>query len=559
MMDFLSTGLQEFGRRVRRRKLQRSLSFARKRLARAEADLGALTLPGLIGRKDLPPEVEQARARAQAFDGELERTTAAIAALEAEVSQIRNREKEVVREAKQRTANSQADEAALRQQQVELRAGTEAPSSALVVPGQTAFVSLHEAEKAAAQAAATAQEERRVAVTTATRSASELHERLIPLRLDLSRLREAQRGPLQELGAIIGRHESLAPGEAAIALDRRREAQRQIASLEERLKALSALSSEADPQSLRLSIFVFISFATILGLALLLIFRAPPSRDWLPADSQIVSAFHLPRLAAAGSGHHESPWHAVWRDAADTLAPFPALAGPAPEVRRVVIALGEPKGEVSALYRLVEMNGAASDVTTLLNEKHGFGVRYDSKSLGGLAIVEKNASTACAQIGYATLALGESSSVAQMIRVRLGLAPDLKIDELFLTKFQRLDRGSAVRLITRLPRELITASGEPIISPELSERCGLLGMAAYPGDPIVLVLLFGTKSDAAATSLSDFFRAAPAKHLRLQGAGAEASIISIEHRESSLECRLSLNEAAAREFLPRLGGARLGR
>lgn len=558
-MDFLSTGLQEFGRRLRRQKLRRSLGLARKRLAQAESDLGALTLPTLAGRSDLPPEIEQARRQALEFDGEIDRASSAIAALEAELAQIRGRENAVVREAKERTASSQADEAALRQRQIDLRQSGDATESALGVPGKTAYVNLHEAEKAAAQAAATAQEERRTAVSEATRSAAEIHQRLVPLRLDLARLREAQRKPLRELGAILGRFESLAPAEAGIALERRREAQRQIASLEDRLKSLNSLSSAADPQNLRLSVFLFVSLATIVGLTLLLIFRAPPGRDWLPADSQIVSAFHLPRLQAAGAANRESPWNAVWRDAADTLAPYPALAGPAPEVRRMVIALGEAKGDSGSLYRLVEMNGAAADVTSTLNEKHGFGLRYDSKSLGGLAIVERNAGTACAQIGYSTLALGDTASVSQMIRVRLGLAPDLKIDELFFTKFHRLDRGSAIRLITRQPRELVTATGEPIIAPELAERSGLLGMAAYPGDPIILVLLFGTKNDSASTALAEVFREAPAKHLRLQGAGAEAIVLSVEQRDSSLECRLSLNEAAAREFLPRLGGARLQR
>ncbi|MBS0660922.1 MAG: hypothetical protein JSR82_22100 [Verrucomicrobia bacterium] len=557
-MDFLSTGLQEFGRRLRRQKLRRSLGQARKRLAQAESDLGALTLPTLAGRAELPPEVEQARRKALELDGEIERTSAAIVELEAELASIRGRENAAVRAAEERTASSQADEAALRQQQLELRKGAET-SAALGVPGKTAFVNLHEAEKSAAQAAAEAQQSRRTAVTEATRSVAEIHQRLVPLRLDLARLRQAQRQPLRELGAVLGRFESLAPAEAGLALERRREALRQINSLEERLEGLKHLSSAADPQNVRLSIFLFVSLATIVGLTLLLIFRAPPSRDWLPADSQIVSAFHLPRLQAAGAANRESAWNAVWRDAADTLGPYPTLAGPAPEVRRVVIALGESKGDAGSLYRLVEMNGAAADVIAGLNEKHGFGMRYDSKSLGGLGIAERNAATACAQIGYSTLALGETASVSQMIRVRLGLAPDLKIEELFFTKFQRLDRGSAIRLITRQPRELVTASGEPIIAPDLAERSGLLGIAAYPGDPIVLVLLFGTKNDAASNRLAAFFAEAPARHLRLQGAGAEANILAIEQRDSSLECRLTLNEAAAREFLPRLGGARLQR
>lgn len=553
-MDFFSTGLQEFGRRLRRRKLQRSLGFARQRLARAETDLGALALPGLARKKDLPPELEQARQKAMAFDGEIERTTAAIAALEAEISQIRGRENAAVRQAQERKTTSEADEAALRQQQIGLRTSSDpAAPAALTVPGQTAFVALHEAEKAAARAAATAEEERREAVHVAMRSTSELHERLLPLRKDLARLRAAQLQPLQELGALIGKHETQAPAEAEIALARRREALRQIASLEDRRRTLAELSSGTDPQSVRLSIFVLVSAATIVALALLLVFRAPPSRDWLPADSQVVSAVHLARLSAAGSGHRDSPWHAVWKATAETLEPYPNLAGPAPEVRRVVVGLSES----NAVYRLVELNEAASDVTTVLNEKHGFGQRYDSKLLGGLPILERTNGTTCAQIGYATLALGDTASVSQMIRVRLGLVPDLKIDEQFLTKYQRLDRGSAIRLITRQPRELITATGEPIIAPELAERCNLLGIAAYPGDPVILVFLFGNRSEANAASLAVFFRESTARLLRLQGAGAEASMLSSEQRESSLECRLSLTEAAAREFLPRLGGVRL--
>src|SRR5262249_6996246 len=166
-----------------------------------------------------------------------------------------------------------------------------------------------------------------------------------------------------------------------------------------------------------------------------------------------------------GAPQANSAWNPIWNASIQPLRDIPTLANPPLDVRRVVRAVGTGVAPQLVEYNLVETYPSAASILAPLTEKHGFGLRYDSVNLGGLSLFERSADIAVAQIGPGTIAVGTTASVEQMIRVRLGLSRDLKLDEKFFEKFQRLDRGTAYRVVTQRPEAMTDASSAPLLAP----------------------------------------------------------------------------------------------
>jgi hypothetical protein len=83
---------------------------------------------------------------------------------------------------------------------------------------------------------------------------------------------------------------------------------------------------------------------------------------------------------------------------------------------------------------------------------------------------------AVARVGPATLAVGAPGEVDELVLVRLGMKPDLKITGQLFDRFQALDRDSALRIISRDPPDLSRVF-HPIFTPELLNASQLLGLA----------------------------------------------------------------------------------
>ena len=64
----------------------------------------------------------------------------------------------------------------------------------------------------------------------------------------------------------------------------------------------------------------------------------------------------------------------------------------------------------------------------------------------------------------------------ELVRVRLGIKPDLKTTGQLFDRFQALNQGSAVRLISREPLKLAQMF-HPIFSGELLDAAQLLGLS----------------------------------------------------------------------------------
>src|SRR5207249_3135137 len=89
-------------------------------------------------------------------------------------------------------------------------------------------------------------------------------------------------------------------------------------------------------------------------------------------------------------------------------------------------------------------------------------------------------------------------AVHELVQVRLGTKPDLKITGQLFDRFQALDRDSALRIISRDPPDLSRVF-HPIFNSELLNASQLLGLAVNLQTPVkarVLIRVNSTKNSA---------------------------------------------------------------
>ena len=552
-MDFLSTGIQEFARRIRRRSLRRSLQAESKRLQDAEIELGREGWRELANGSDVPAELSSLLEPLRKIDASGADTRARLAEVENKIASLREQESASRAKLDEEIAAIERERAPLRKERESLTApAAGAPPSGDDGPHRRLLQQMQELDQKEVEL----RDRRRQLEQDTALQMESLRDRLRPLLRAQEDLEQQRREPLAQVGRFLADHDGSVPPAATRQLAALRMRRTQLISLERREVALAQESRQTDPQSVRLSIFVLTTFAVVAALALLLIFRAPPRRDWLPANTQLIVSTNISRLVSAGAPQASSVWNPVWLATTQPLRDIPTLANPPADVRRVVHALGVSVSLSTVEYNLVETNSSAASVLAPLTEKHGFGLRYDSVNLGGLPLLERSTDNAVAQIGPEIIAVGTTVSVEQMIRVRLGLSRDLRLDETFYEKFQRLDRGSALRVVTQRPAAMIDASSAPLFAPELLGATKLFGIAVRNVEPVAIVLLIRTDSSAAAAQVAAMLRERGPALLRLEGAGFSETPV-IEQRDAEVELRGVLVDASAREFLARLSGVNL--
>jgi hypothetical protein len=160
---------------------------------------------------------------------------------------------------------------------------------------------------------------------------------------------------------------------------------------------------------------------------------------------------------------------------------------------------------------------------------------------------------ALARVGPSTLAVGSSSEVDELVRVRLGIDLDLKLTGQLFDRFQALDRESALRLISRSPPDL-PRMFHPIFAPELLENSQLLGLALTLQNPVKLRLFLKTKSPESASELARTLHNEPQKWLRLQDSNLMlyAQAPEITRQAANLELHFNVPEETARLLLQRI-------
>src|SRR3989441_8303337 len=373
----------------------------------------------------------------------------------------------------------------------------------------------------------------------------------------------------------IGRHlaaKGVAPPNAPHLLaeaHRRREA---VDSHLQHKAELALLSGQIDKQELRKFYFSVFSVLVLLALTLLVVFQSPRGREWLPQETDTIlsiNADQFERAKLPKRWRNEQP--ALWPGLISAAAAIPGL-NVSRDVVRITRALTTNEAGESREFNLVEVRGGGlSSVMRAIGEDKSFQKRpisglpvwkrssaaaeppsQDSGAAGG-ATADKPG-FAIARVGPSTLAVGAPDAVDELVFVRLGMKPDLKITGQLFDRFQALDRDSALRLISRDPPDLARVF-HPIFSRELLEVSQLLGLAVNLQDPVKARVLIKVSAPKSADDLARSLHDKPQQWLQLPD--SQLLLYSqppevLRHGESNLELRFTIPADSARILLQRL-------
>jgi hypothetical protein len=359
----------------------------------------------------------------------------------------------------------------------------------------------------------------------------------------------------------IGRHlaaKGVAPPNAPHLLV---EAHRRKESMDAHLRhkaELALLSSQIDKQELRKFYFSVFSVLVLLALILLVVFQSPRGREWLPQETDTIlsiNADQFERANLAKRWRNEEP--ALWAGLV-AAASVPGLNLPHDAVRITRALTTNEAGERE--FNLVQARRDVSNVIRAITTDKTF----QKRSISGLPVWERAPASAeatagepdfaVARVGPATLAVGTPEEVDELVLVRLGMKPDLKITGQLFDRFQALDRDSALRLISRDPPDLARVF-HPIFTRELLEASQLLGLAVNLQNPVKARVLIKVNSSKSAADLARNLHDKPQQWLRLPD--SQLLLYSqppeIQRRgDSNLELRFPMPEASARLLLERL-------
>lgn len=361
----------------------------------------------------------------------------------------------------------------------------------------------------------------------------------------------------------IGRHLSekgVAPPNAPHLLE---EAHRRRAAVDLQLKhqaELAQLSSQIDKQELRKFYFSAFSVLVLLAITLLVVFQSPRGREWLPQATDTILSINADQFERANLAKR-------WPDEKPKF--WPALIGPAASVpglnpsrdtARITRALTTDENGETKEFNLVQTRrGLAKVVRTVADDKN-----FKRRSINGLPVWERQSSSAdgtavkpifaLARVGPATLAVGAPEQVDELVLVRLGMKPDLKITGQLFDRFQALDHESALRLISRDPPDL-SRIFHPIFSRELIDVSQLIGLAVNLQNPVKARILIKVNAPKNAANVARDLRTNPDQWLRL----ADSSLLLYSQPpeiqtqgNSNLELRFTMPEESARLLLERL-------
>ena len=363
----------------------------------------------------------------------------------------------------------------------------------------------------------------------------------------------------------IGRHLSakgIAPPNAPHLLEEAHR-RRQAVDLQLQHQAeLARLSSQIDKQELRKFYFSAFSVLVLLAITLLVFFQSPRGRDWLPQETDTILSINTEQFEYANIAKR-------WRNEQPKL--WPALIGPAASVpglnpsrdaARITRALTTNEmGETREFNLIQSRRGLAKVVRTVAADK-----TFQKRAVSGLPVWERQNTSAdpaagkpifaLARVGPETLAVGAPEQVDELVLVRLGMKPDLKITGQLFDRFQALDRESALRLISRDPPDLSRAF-HPIFSRELLDASQLIGLAVSLQNPVKARILVKVNTPKKAGDVVRDLRSNPQQWLRLADSPLlfYSQLPEIQTQgNSNLELRFTMPEDSARLLVGRLAG-----
>jgi hypothetical protein len=351
----------------------------------------------------------------------------------------------------------------------------------------------------------------------------------------------------------IGRHlaaQGVAPPNASHLLA---EAHRRREAVERHLQhkgELALLSSRIDKQELRKFYFSVFSVLVLLAITLLVIFQSPRGREWLPQETDTILSINsdqFERADLARRWRKDQP--KLWPGLIGAAASTPGL-NPSLEATRITRAITTNETGETREFVLVEARrGAPTVIRAIAGDK-----AFQRRAISGLPVWERAPDFAVARIGPATLAVGAPTAVDELVLVRLGMKPDLKITGQLFDRFEALDRESAVRLISRDPPDLSRVFN-PIFTPELLDASQLLGLAVNLQSPVKARVLIKVNASKTAAEVARNLHDNPRQWLRLPN--SELLLYSrppevLRAGGSNLELRFDVPENSARLLLERL-------
>jgi hypothetical protein len=373
----------------------------------------------------------------------------------------------------------------------------------------------------------------------------------------------------------IGRHLSekgVAPPNAPHLLE---EAHRRKQTVDLQLQhqsELARLSSQIDKQELRKFYFSAFSVLVLLAITLLVVFQSPRGREWLPQETDTILSINAEQFERANLAKR-------WRDQQPKL--WPGLIGPAASVpglhpsrdtARITRALTTNETGETREFNLVQTRRAlAKIIRTVADDKN-----FQKRSISGLPVWERQSTSAeprpqgtgapaatvgkpdfaVARVGPATLAVGAPEEVDELVLVRIGMKPDLKITGQLFDRFQALDHESALRLISRDPTDLSRVF-HPIFSRELLEASQLIGLAVNLQNPVKARILIKVNPPKKAADVARDLRSNAQQWLRFADSPLllYSQLPEIQTQgDSNLELRFTVPEDSARLLLERLAG-----
>jgi hypothetical protein len=351
----------------------------------------------------------------------------------------------------------------------------------------------------------------------------------------------------------IGRHlsaQSVAPPNAPHLLA---EAHRRRDAVDRHLEhkaELALLSSQIDKQELRKFYFSVFSVLVLLAITLLVIFQSPRGREWLPQETDTILSINADQFGRADLARRwQKDQPKLWPGLIGAAVATPGL-DPSRDATRITRAITtSDTGETREFVLVEARRGAPKVIRAIAADK-----AFQRRAISGLPVWERPPDFAIARIGPATLAVGTPTAVDELVLVRLGMKPDLKITGQLFDRFQALDRESALRLISRDPPDLARIFN-PIFTRELLDASQLLGLAVNLQAPVRARVLIKVNTSKSVAEIARNLRDNPKQWLRLPD--SELLLYSrppeiLRPSSSGLELRFEVPENSARLLLERL-------
>ena len=353
----------------------------------------------------------------------------------------------------------------------------------------------------------------------------------------------------------IGRHlasQGIAPPNAPHLLEGVRKHRTAVDRHQQHNDELATLSRAIDKQELRQFYFSVVSVVALMAIILPLVAKSPRKREWLPQQTEAILSINTDQFERDDlpkRWHKDQPdvWQGIWSGLIGPAARLPAL-NVSRDTLRITRATTSDEGGTVREFILIENR---SDVSQIIRAAQS-DKEFHRRTLSGVAVWEKP-DLALARVGPSTLAVGTSSEVDELVRVRLGIDLDLKITGQLFDRFQALDQESALRLISRSPPDL-PRMFHPIFAPELLENVQLLGVALTLQNPVKARLFLKMKSPEAASEFARNLHNEPQRWLRLQDSNLMlyAQTPEVSRQNAALELHFVVPEETARLLLQRI-------